>query len=92
MLLRDLIKDRFYRGNSVNDFVQAKFIPTKDVNRTIVRLEVASRPELSFLRSPPEKNYRLYRRQGNRTTEVPIEEFENFLVTRKPGSLGLPFG
>jgi hypothetical protein len=85
LLLRDSIKDRFYRGNSVNDFAEAKFVPTNDVSCTIVRVEVAPRPELSFLRSPGEKGYRLYRRQGNRTTEVPIEEFQDFLSSRKQG-------
>lgn len=83
LLLRDCIKDRFYRGNSVNDFVDVKFVPTDKGNCTIVRVEVAPRPELSFLKSTTEKGYRLYRRQGNRTTEVPIEEFEDFLGSRK---------
>lgn len=82
LALRDLIKDRFYRGNSVNDSVHAKFVALDDRTCTIARIEVVPRPQLAFLRGSREQNYHLYRRQGNRTTEVHIEEFEDFLSKR----------
>jgi hypothetical protein len=83
LALRDLIKDRFYRGNSVNDSVHATFVLLDDRICTIVRVEVVPRPQLAFLRGSREQSYHLYRRQGNRTTEVRIEEFEDFLANRQ---------
>lgn len=83
LTLRDLIKDRFYRGNAINDSVAAKFIMVGEEARTIARIEILPGPQLAFLRGPRDQSYHLYRRQGNRTTEVRIEEFEDFLAARR---------
>ena len=88
LVLRDLIKDRFFRGNSINDSVDARFITLNDMGCTIARIEVVPGPQLAFLRGPKDQSYRLYRRQGNRTTEVRIEEFEDFLAIRKQYDAG----
>jgi len=83
LVFRDLIKDRFYRGNGVNDCIEVRFIVVGNGPCTISRIEVVPGPQLAFLRGVKDPHYHLYRRQGNRTTEVRIEEFEDFLLSRR---------
>jgi hypothetical protein len=49
----------------------------------MVRVEFFPTQQLAFLRGSREQSYHLYRLQGNRTTEVRIEEFEDFLANRQ---------
>jgi hypothetical protein len=79
LALRDYIRTRFHEGGSINDYVEVNF--TRLDGRTIARIVVASRRKLTFLKV---KNACvLYRRHGNRTTEVAIEELEEFSQLRR---------
>ena len=73
------IADRFRDGNTVNDYVSIEALDVGDVQ--ILQLEVASRRTLSFLASP-ERDHKLFRRQGNRTIAVEICELEEFQAWR----------
>lgn len=84
-IIKTDISDKFYEGNSVNDYVEIYSI---DVDgKTILVVVVSSRHTMSFLRqSGPE--YYPYRRQENRTTKIEYCNFEEFLEWRKQKILG----
>lgn len=75
------IAQRFRDRNTINDYVSITAIDVRNVQ--ILQLKVASRSKLSFL-GPPKRddNYQLFRRQGNRTTEVKVYEVEEFQAWR----------
>jgi Putative DNA-binding domain len=79
LTIRDQIADRFREGANINDYIRITFVPIDD--KWIARIEVAARKRLSFLRS--QKAFALYRRQGNRTAEIHVEELEDFLASRR---------
>jgi hypothetical protein len=76
--LRNHITGKFKDGVSLNDYISIDFIPISDV--FIARIQVQARKRLAFLKS--ERSNKLYRRQGNRTVEVQIDEIEEFLENR----------
>lgn len=78
LMLRDLIKTRFHERGAVNDYVYPVFV-TDD--KTISRLEITPRKKLSLLKYG--SRCTLYKRQGNRTVEVPLEEIEEFFQLRR---------
>lgn len=78
LLLRDKIKSDFMEGASINDYVDVRFAVSD--SKCVGVLSVSSRRKLTFLRHGGA--YHLYRRQGNRTEEVRIEELENFIQRR----------
>lgn len=78
------IAQRFRDGNTVNDYVRIEVVDVGD--KQVLQLEVASRRALSFLASR-ETDYRLYRRQDNRTIPVKVYELEEFLALRRDGLL-----
>jgi hypothetical protein len=78
LTLRNHVHSRFLEGASVNDYLQ--MAPVLLDGKLIVRVEVASRKRLSFLRE--QNACALYRRQGNRTAEVHIEDIEEYLESR----------
>jgi len=76
--LRNLIRGRFLEGQSVNDYLEVRFV---GVGRaTVAVLRVQKRKKLSFLKKG--EGFCLYRRQGNTTVEVRMEEIEEFLDLR----------
>jgi hypothetical protein len=76
--LRNLIKGNFKDGDNVNDYVQLRFIHIDGL--CIARAEVGPRSKLSFLKH--RNTYHLFRRQGNRTEELTIDQIEEFLAVR----------
>ncbi len=74
------ISEKFLNANTINDYVS--IIAIDIGNKQILKLEVTSRRKLSYLKFSKE-HHKLYRRQDNRTTEVKIYEFEEFLEWRK---------
>jgi Schlafen, AlbA_2 len=79
--LRDLIKDRFHEGASINDYVRVSISPVD--KKLVARVEVSFRRKMSFLKNKSSGGSALCRRQGNRTVEVPIEQIEEFLTVRQ---------
>jgi hypothetical protein len=79
LIFRDLLKARFKEGETVNDYVRTEFIQC-DAG-AVARVEISPRKRLSFLKYYKDK-YVLYRRQGNRTEEVTIDQVEEFLALR----------
>lgn len=77
--LRNLISGRFKDGSSVNDYVKVYHVEME--GKAIARVSVQRRRLLSFLKR--NDKYQLYRRQGNRTVEVNIEEMEEFMAMRR---------
>lgn len=76
--LRNLLTGGFKDGDNVNDYVDVRFI--KIENKCVSRVRVGPRKKLSFLKY--KNSYHLFRRQGNRTEEVTIEQVEEFLAMR----------
>lgn len=76
--LRNQITGKFKDGSLVNDYVELVFV--KLDGRDIVRVQVLAKKRLAFLKFD---GTRLYRRQGNRTMEVLIDEVEDFLENRR---------
>ena len=83
-IIKTDISERFLNRNTVNDYIS---ITAVDVgNEQILQLEVTSRRKLSFLKFP-KRDHKLFRRQGNRTTEVKVYEVEEFLAWRRENIL-----
>jgi len=80
--LRDLIQGRFRDGNSINDYVKVEFVQVE--GRTLARVHVLRRQRLSLLNTP--EGCKLFRRQGNRSVEVKMEDIEEFLEFRRTQS------
>lgn len=79
--LRGQIESRFVDGKSVNSYVRTEEIHCHELK--FVRVQVASRRELSFLRKPPSTT-ELYIRSGTRSVAIDYENFEkHYDVTRK---------
>jgi hypothetical protein len=76
---RSHIQDRFKDGKNINDYVSCSVMPIK--GKLIARVEVAPRTKLTFVIA--KGSCCLYRRQGNRTVEVPIDLVEEFIEFRK---------
>jgi hypothetical protein len=76
---RNHITGKFKDGATLNDYVNVSFVQTSDVY--IARIEINGRRRLAFLYSGATR--KLYRRQGNRTVEVLIDEVEEFIEMRK---------
>jgi hypothetical protein len=74
--LRNFVKSNFKDGDNVNDYIQVRFIRINGL--CVSRIEVGPRCKLSFLKF--KNSYHLFRRQGNRTEELTIEQIEEFLV------------
>jgi Putative DNA-binding domain len=79
LLLRDLVRARFKEGPTVNDYLSCQFAEIDA--RLVARIQVAARGSLSFLRK--KDGFQLFRRQGNRTEQVFIEEMEEFIGSRR---------
>jgi Putative DNA-binding domain len=75
---RDLVKGNFKDGDNVNDYIGVRFLNID--GRCVSRVEVGPRRRLSFLKF--KNSYHLFRRQGNRTEEITIEQVEEFLALR----------
>ena len=78
LTFRDLIQGRFKDGDSIGNYTDVKFIDFD--GKCVARIEVASRRKLSFLKG--KDGWQLYRRDGNRTIEVPIDQVEEFIFNR----------
>lgn len=75
---RNLINGNFKDGNNVNDYIRVDF--PKVNAQCVSRVEVGPRRKLSFLKY--KGGYHLFRRQGNRTLEITIDQVEEFLALR----------
>lgn len=76
--LRNLVTGNFKDGDNVNDYVKVRFLPID--GKCVSRIEVGPRNRLSFLKW--KNNYHLFRRQGNRTEEITIEQIEEYLALK----------
>jgi len=77
--LRSNIEGKFQDGKAINDYVGLTCL--KQDQGTFVRIEVQARRKLSFVRGD-DGEFLLYRRQGNRSVVVAINEIEEFLEFR----------
>ena len=68
--LRNCIDGRFKNGAVINDYIRVGFCQMEAM--TVSRLEVIAREELCYLKM--DKRYRVFRRQGNRSVEVTIDQ------------------
>jgi hypothetical protein len=76
---RSNIEGKFEEGKVINDYVSINCIPTGGA--IAGRVEVQGRRKLSFIRGKGDI-FSLYRRQGNRSVEIAINEIEEFLQFR----------
>ena len=75
LTLRSHIRERFKDGGVVNDYVQVSFVDLKGM--TVACVKVMPRGELTFLKL--DSRFRLFKRQGNQTVEVTIDQVQEFL-------------
>ena len=78
LTLQDLLKVRFKDGDNIGNYIDVAFIKLED--KYVARIQVASRSRLSFLKG--KDRWHLYRRDGNRTLEVTIDQVEEFISLR----------
>jgi hypothetical protein len=83
IMLRDLVKTRFHDGAVVNDHLKSNYFERDGT--CVARMHVLRRTKLSLLRYKTALT--VYRRQGNRTVDVPMEQLEEFIEFRK-GNFG----
>lgn len=79
LALRAYIRDRFREGENVNDYVDCDIVEFEA--KMVARIRVSPRKKISFLRE--KDGFALYRRQGNQTIRVTIDQFEEFLIFRR---------
>lgn len=77
---RDFVVSRFKDGGMVNDYIECKIIEIDTI--PVARIKVSPRRKLSFLKLK-DGSYTLFRRQGNRTFQVKIEDVEEFIELRR---------
>lgn len=77
--LRSQVTGGFKNGASINDYVTVRFFCLEQ--REFARIAVQGRRHLAFLLKNRVK--KLYRRQGNRSIEVEIDDLEEFVEYRK---------
>jgi predicted HTH transcriptional regulator len=89
--IRNIIKSRFLDGGAINDYVRITVLEIS--GKQIAQIDVLPRPDISFV-TKESREYCVFRRQGNSTTQVQITEFEEFLVSRerRRNALGVPTG
>jgi hypothetical protein len=75
---REIILRRCKDGQMVNDYVGLRFVPNGE--RIVARIDVVPRAALTFIKVGSQ--YQLFRRQGNRTIQVEIQDIEEFLRSR----------
>lgn len=78
LYFRDLVRERFKDGPMINEYVNLTCFNYKGV--PVARVDVTRRSALTFVKK--DKQYVLFRRQGNRTATVDITEMEEFLASR----------
>lgn len=78
LIFREHITGKCKDGNVVNDYIQVNFISYHGVDVAVI--QIAARSSLTFLYDG--NKYKLFRRQGNRSVEVRIEEIEEFFQVR----------
>ena len=78
--VRDVIGTSFHQGARIRDYIQIATAQHSD-GRVVARIAVTPRRRLSFLLDQQKKCF-LYRRQGNLTHEVLIQDIEEFLQRR----------
>ena len=78
--IRTDVAQKFRDGDTVNDYLTIEPVDVGD--EQILQLDLASRGSLSFLASP-DSDHRLFRRQGNRTTEVKVHGVLEFEAWRR---------
>ena len=72
----------------VSPYIVTEF--PKIEGKIIARLEISARTKLSFLLSRDGKSWTMYRRDGNRTVEVTIDQIEEYISVRN--GLAVPGG
>ena len=82
--LRDFVKSRFKDGDSINRYMVLDFVDVNGVQ--IACLQISPRNQLSFLKNAATKEWTLFRRDGNRTIEVKIDQVEEYLAYRRSQS------
>ena len=80
-IIRSDIADRFYEGNNINDFVEIDVIRIRGAQ--CIKVGVSPRKPLSFICDFRSNQYQLFRRQGNRTTRVEIQQVPQFIDYRR---------
>ena len=79
LTLRGYIRGRFKDGDTVNNYIGCNILELDQ--RFIARVNVSPRRQLSFLKQ--KDVFALYRRQGNQTIQVAIDQIEEFLEIRR---------
>jgi predicted HTH transcriptional regulator len=79
LVLRGYVQGRFKDGAMVNDYVRCSILSVD--GQFVARVNVSPRRQLSFLKH--KEGFALYKRQGNQTVQVGIEQIEEFLNLRK---------
>ena len=79
LMLRNNIQGRFKDGDTVNDYVTCSIVELD--HHPVARLSVSPRKTLSFLKH--KDGFFLYRRQGNQTVHVGIDQVEEFISLRR---------
>jgi hypothetical protein len=82
--LRQDIEASFKDGKAVNDFVSVSFAEPRP-GVTVARVTALQRKRLVFLKKGNGSPLP-YRRQGNRSIEIPYEDIEDFLARRWQGA------
>ncbi len=72
LIFRTFVRDKFKEGQAINDYIECSVVNLQE--KPVVRVEVAPRRALSFLREG--SGYALYTRQGNQTVQITVDRFE----------------
>lgn len=79
------IEATFKDGKALNDYISVEFSEPRP-GVTVARVVVLARKRLVFLKKTGSAHFLPYRRQGNRSIEIPYEDIEDFLASRWRGA------
>ena len=79
--LRQDIEGQFKDGKAINEYVSIGFAEFSPLI-TVARIAVLGRRRLTFLKREKGQGYCPYKRQGNRSLEIPYEDIEDFLSAK----------
>ena len=65
----------------MNDYIECSILELDE--HPVARIKIAPRKQLSFLKQKGSENYCLYKRQGNQSAIVTIEQVEEFIDLRR---------
>lgn len=82
--LRNQIMGKFHDGITVSNYFSIDIVNVNDF--AVARIRVLRRARMTFLKTPKDKLFKTFVRQGNNTRELDLWELEDYVGQRNPSN------